>query len=91
VNAALESKTVVVAIVDAGRARLEPIFLGSFTTIIGLVPITLSDPLWRGLGGAIIAGLTFSGVIMLLFIPVVYYSWFKGEEDKKPQAAKAHL
>jgi multidrug efflux pump subunit AcrB len=79
------------AIVDAGRARLEPIFLGSFTTIIGLVPITLSDPLWRGLGGAIIAGLTFSGVIMLLFIPVVYYSWFKGEEDKKPQAAKAHL
>lgn len=68
------------AIVDAGAARLEPIFLGSLCTIVGLIPITLSDPLWRGLGGAIIAGLTFSGIIMLLFIPVVYYIWFREAE-----------
>jgi multidrug efflux pump subunit AcrB len=68
------------AIADASSSRLEPIALGSATTIIGLIPITLSDPLWRGLGGAIISGLIFSGTIMLFFIPVVYYSWFKNEE-----------
>jgi HAE1 family hydrophobic/amphiphilic exporter-1 len=69
------------SIADASSSRLEPIALGSLTTIIGLIPITLSDPLWQGLGGAIIAGLIFSGTIMLFFIPVVYYSWFKEEKD----------
>jgi multidrug efflux pump subunit AcrB len=67
------------ALVDAGRARLEPIFFSSLTTIIGLVPITLSNPLWQGLGGAIIAGLIFSGTIMLFLIPVIYYMWFAVE------------
>jgi multidrug efflux pump subunit AcrB len=64
------------AIADATASRIEPIFLTSFATIMGLIPITLSNPLWRGLGGSIIAGLTFSGTIMLIFIPVVYYLMF---------------
>ena len=68
------------SIIDASTSRLEPIALTSIATIVGLIPITLSDPLWRGLGGAIIAGLTFSGLIMLFFIPVVYYSWFAKEK-----------
>lgn len=63
-------------IVDGASSRLEPIALTSLAAIMGLVPITISDPLWRGLGGAIISGLIFSGTIMLFFIPVVYYSWF---------------
>lgn len=65
------------SIADAASSRLEPIALTSICAIVGLIPITLSDPLWRGLGGAIIAGLTFSGTIMLFFIPVVYYLVFK--------------
>ncbi len=69
------------AIADAASSRIEPIFLTSFATIVGLIPITLSNALWRGLGGAIIAGLTFSGTIMLIFIPVVYYLLF--EKSKK--------
>lgn len=60
------------AISDATASRVEPIFFSSLTTIIGLIPITLSDPIWQGLGGAIIAGLLFSGIIMLLVIPVSY-------------------
>ncbi|OGH08087.1 MAG: hypothetical protein A2171_01290 [Candidatus Levybacteria bacterium RBG_13_35_9] len=65
------------SIADAAASRLEPIALTSICAIVGLIPITISDPLWRGLGGAIIAGLTFSGTIMLFFIPVVYYIVFK--------------
>jgi multidrug efflux pump subunit AcrB len=64
------------SIIDASVSRLEAIALTSVTAIFGLIPITLSDPLWRGLGGSIIAGLTFSGTIMLFFIPVVYFYWF---------------
>ena len=70
------------SIADAASSRLEPIALTSVTAIVGLIPITLSDPLWRGLGGAIIAGLTFSGTIMLFFIPVVYYIVFKPKTKK---------
>lgn len=65
------------SISDAAAARLEPIFLGSFTTIVGLIPVSISNPLWRGLGGAIIAGLSFSIFIMLFFIPVTYFLWFE--------------
>jgi HAE1 family hydrophobic/amphiphilic exporter-1 len=70
------------AIVDASESRLEPIALTSFTAIVGLIPITLSNALWQGLGGAIIAGLLFSGTIMLFFIPVVYYLIFQSSEGK---------
>jgi multidrug efflux pump subunit AcrB len=71
------------AIIDASASRLEPIALTSISQIIGLIPITLADPLWRGMGGAIIAGLSFSGTIMLFFIPAVYYWWFKDEDEKQ--------
>jgi len=71
------------AIIDASESRLEPIALTSFTAIIGLIPITLSNALWQGLGGAIISGLIFSGSIMLFFIPVVYFYIFQSSEGKK--------
>lgn len=72
------------SVADAAASRLEPIALTSLCTIAGLIPITISDPLWRGLGGAIIAGLTFSGTIMLFFIPVVYYIIY--HSDSKTQS-----
>lgn len=69
------------AITEAAGSRLEPIVLTSITTIVGLAPITIADPLWRGLGGAIIAGLLFSGMLKLFFIPIVYKAWMRDEED----------
>ena len=68
------------AISEGAGSRLEPILLTALTTIVGLIPITLSDPIWQGLGGAIIAGLTFSGVAKLFFIPVIYKMWFTPKE-----------
>ncbi len=65
------------SLADAGASRMEPIILTKLSTVFGLLPITLADPLWRGLGGAIISGLLIASIIMLLFIPVVYYQWFK--------------
>lgn len=69
------------AVADGSASRLEPIFFSSLTTIVGLLPITLTDPIWRGLGGAIIAGLLLSGAVMLLFIPAVYTAFYKPSED----------
>lgn len=68
------------AIIEAAGSRLEPIILTSISTIVGLLPITIADPLWRGLGGAIIAGLLFSGGLKLFFIPIAYKAWIGKEE-----------
>lgn len=73
------------AISEGAASRLEPILLTALTTIVGLIPITLSDPIWQGLGGAIIAGLTFSGVAKLFFIPVIYRIWFSTDKEDAPQ------
>lgn len=67
------------AISNAGASRLEPIILTKLSTVFGLLPITIADPLWRGLGGAIISGLLVASTIMLFFIPVLYYQWMKDE------------
>lgn len=72
-----EGLTLENAIVDAAGNRLEPVVLTSLATIFGLIPITLADPLWQGLGGAIIAGLLFSGIIKLFLVPVLYYIFYK--------------
>jgi multidrug efflux pump subunit AcrB len=78
------------AIADAGASRLEPIILTKLCTVFGLLPITLSNPLWRGLGGAIISGLLVSSTIMLLFIPTLYFEWFKPKmvEAEQEKAAR---
>ncbi len=62
------------AVVDAGKSRLEAIFITSFCTIAGIVPITLSNELWRALGSAIIFGLTISSFFTLFIVPVLYIS-----------------
>lgn len=71
------------AIADAGASRMEPIILTKLSTVLGLLPITLSEPLWRGLGGAIISGLLVASTIMLLFIPVLYFEWMSATSDTR--------
>lgn len=60
------------AIIDAGKSRLEAIAITSLCTIFGILPITLSNELWRALGSAIIFGLSLSSFLTLFLIPVLY-------------------
>ncbi|MBQ6154735.1 efflux RND transporter permease subunit [bacterium] len=71
-----EGQAFLSSVVNGCTTRLQPILLTSLTTIIGLLPITFSRPLWQGLGGAIICGLTFSGILLLLYIPALYVIMF---------------
>ena len=75
-----EGMPFVEAIADAGASRMEPIILTKLSTVLGLLPITLSEPLWQGLGGAIISGLLLASTFMLVFIPVLYFIWMKPAE-----------
>lgn len=57
------------AYIQAGRSRLQPIFLTSVTTVVGLLPLSLSDEMWAGLGFAIIYGMSLSTILTLLLVP----------------------
>jgi HAE1 family hydrophobic/amphiphilic exporter-1 len=68
------------AIADAGKSRLEAIFITSICTIFGILPVTLSNELWRSLGGAVIFGLTLSSFLTLFIVPAMFLVMVK---DKK--------
>jgi multidrug efflux pump subunit AcrB len=65
------------AVIDAGKSRLEAIFITSFCTIAGIIPITLSNELWQALGSAIIFGLSISSFFTLFVVPTLYISFVK--------------
>ncbi|MEM9510334.1 MAG: efflux RND transporter permease subunit, partial [Cyanobacteria bacterium P01_E01_bin.35] len=52
--------------------RLRPILTTSITTIVGVIPLALSDPTWFPLASAIGFGLVASTMIALLVIPCLY-------------------
>src|SRR5690606_26428799 len=63
------------AVVKAAISRVQPIILTTVTTVAGILPLTLSDPIWGPLGFAIIFGLSFSTVLTLLVVPLLYYRY----------------
>lgn len=64
------------AVVAAGRIRLRPILMTSFSTIFGILPIAIGigsgGEARRPLGVAVVGGMLFSTFLTLLLIPVVY-------------------
>jgi len=85
------------AIIEAGRMRLRPIMMTTFTTILALIPMSLgigegsemSAPLAR----SVIGGMSSSFIFTLVFIPVVYSLFESGKERlerrKEMKALKA--
>ncbi|HEU0080704.1 MAG TPA: efflux RND transporter permease subunit [Candidatus Paceibacterota bacterium] len=60
------------AVADAGKSRLEAIFITSICTIFGILPVTMSDEFWRALGSAVIFGLMLSSFLTLYVVPAFY-------------------
>jgi HAE1 family hydrophobic/amphiphilic exporter-1 len=64
------------AVVMAGKSRLRPVLMTSLTTILGMLPLAIGSgvgsEIWKPMGIAIIGGLTFSTMLTLLVIPVLY-------------------
>jgi len=52
--------------------RLRPILSTTITTVVGLIPLALSDPMWMPLCTAIIFGLLAATFTSLLIIPCLY-------------------
>ena len=64
------------AILESSLARLRPILMSTATTLIGLLPLSIGigrgGELLRPLGIVVIGGLSFSTLLTLVLIPVIY-------------------
>jgi HAE1 family hydrophobic/amphiphilic exporter-1 len=73
------------AIIKGGRDRLRPILMTSFTTILGLLPMTLPllipvlygpfegrEKIWAPVGLVVISGLITSTILTLVIMPTIY-------------------
>lgn len=64
------------AVVNGGESRLRPIIMTALTTILGMVPMAVSNgqgaEMWQPMGVAVIGGLTFSTLLTLFYVPAMY-------------------
>ncbi len=64
------------SVILGGKSRLRPVVMTTLTTILGMVPMAVGSgqgsEMWRPMGTAVIGGLTFSTILTLLFVPVLY-------------------
>ncbi|TAM84701.1 MAG: efflux RND transporter permease subunit [Acidobacteria bacterium] len=71
------------SVVDAGAVRFRPILLTAAAVVVGALVI-LSDPIFRGLAIALIAGAVASTLLSQIAVPVLYYLTAR----RKHEAAK---
>ncbi|WP_198266691.1 efflux RND transporter permease subunit, partial [sulfur-oxidizing endosymbiont of Gigantopelta aegis] len=78
------------AIIESTRSRLRPIFMGSLTSLFGMLPLLLSpgpgSEFYRGLGSVITGGLAFSTIFTLFVIPSLLMFVIGMEKKQPPQS-----
>lgn len=64
------------AVVDAGRSRLRPILMTTFTTVLGMLPMAIprgtGSEMWQPMGVAIVGGVALSTILTLIYVPALY-------------------
>jgi multidrug efflux pump subunit AcrB len=76
-----EGKNVWDAVVAASSSRMRPLSLAAFSTVLGLIPIA-PTVFWGPMAFAIMGGLLVGTLLMLVFLPTLYWTVFGGEQDK---------
>ncbi len=75
------------AIVAGATARLRPILMTTLTTILGLVPLSLGigqgSQLQAPMAVAVIGGMTSGTILLLAFIPALYYLLNRRSAEKE--------
>jgi len=75
-----ESESAYRAVIEATVSRIRPVMMASVTTILGMIPL-LTDPMYGSMAVAIIAGLLVGTLITLVFVPILYSSFYKVKID----------
>jgi CzcA family heavy metal efflux pump len=84
------------AILSAARLRLRPILMTTLTTVVGLLPLAMAvgegSEMLQPLAVTIVAGLSFSTLVSLLLVPMVYGVMGRRDDPdtaREPEAQQA--
>ncbi len=64
------------AVVDSGVSRMQPVMMAALTTMMGMIPL-FTDAFFVAMAVTIVFGLGFASVLTLVFVPVLYATFFK--------------
>ena len=83
------------AAVAAGRSRMRPILMTTLTTVLGMVPMAVGNgvgsEMWNSLGTAVAWGLSFSTLVTLFLIPVLFSVFALASERRRAKKEAAML
>lgn len=85
---------IVEAIVQGSVSRLRPILMTSMTTVLAMAPMAIGvgegAETWQPMGISVIGGLTFSTLVTLIVVPVIYgmfnYRLIRKQQQEEQQA-----
>lgn len=81
------------AVIAGGKSRLRPVLMTSFTTILGMLPLAIGtgagSETWQPMGIAVIGGLTFSTILTLFIVPVLYSILVNRAQRKEQERREA--
>ncbi len=84
--------SVVRSVITAGKSRLRPVLMTTLTTLLAMIPMALATgegaEIWAPMAIAVIGGLSFSTLVTLVFVPVVYAMF--GARKVKQERKKVH-
>jgi len=64
------------AILESGVSRMQPVMMAALTTMMGMIPL-FQDAFFVSMAVTIVFGLGFATVLTLVFVPVLYATFFK--------------
>ena len=74
------------AILEATRTRLRPIYMSTFTSIFGMLPLVVApgpgSEIYRGIGSVLLGGLAISSIFVIFIIPSLLMFVIQMEETK---------
>lgn len=75
------------SVILSGKSRLRPVLMTSIATILGMLPLAISQgegsEMWQPLGVAVVGGLLISTLLTLLVVPVIYSLLVTTSEKRK--------
>lgn len=83
------------AIALSGQSRLRPVLMTAVTTILGMIPMTLStsegSETWVPMGIVVIGGMVVSTLVTLIVVPTLYAVMSRrGERNKEEKLRKSY-
>jgi len=76
------------AILDGGTAKMRPVCMVVFTTVLGMIPL-LKDPFFGAMAVCIMFGLSFAAVLSLIVTPVLYAILYNIHEPQEGSVAES--